>query len=896
MRRFGRCVAVLIMAWPLASRTTSSIAASAYKLPVPSGQAIYVTLGQNERDHSAENGSQWAFDFAMADHRAFPIVAARGGTVLYVRSDSTIRCRGLDEKDDGTYLPGCWTQANFVLIGHDDGSADLYLHIAPGSIGVTAGQTVRQGQPLAIAGQTGWASGIHLHFQIETLPCAASDPSRAAWCRQQPGWWWTQSEPVSFADGHVLKKNLDGVPDSKNGNNPYISDNTAPHTTPFQGTTTASDLYPIVENGKWGYINRAGRVVIAPQFEALYLDYPRGFQGSRFSQGLAPVLIGDKWGYIDRTGRVAIPPRFEFATSFSDGLARAMQNDRWGYIDTHGRFVIRPQFTADVTADYTGYDFASDFSEGLALATNDGRNWSYIDTSGRYVIPPRFAGQSSFVEGLALVDLPNGHTAYINKAGKVMLDLGADATGTPFSDGLALILKNGHWYYINRLGHAIIKLTPIDWTLDIFSEGRADVTIKNRCGYINTSGMLVIPVQFSHCSPFRHGLAWVRAGSQWGYIDKSGVYVWRQSGSQPPVKAFAAYVDAHADGMSYGVIYSKPNLLSPVESRIPNGGGVMVPPLFSGDVPYEPQLVVGPDGQSLQVAYGNGWLQVIHDGQTGYMLESQLRRYPLQGTVVPAHLGLQGIEQRVVAVYRQAQTYRFHMFDLNNGRQMFRKGDVNIKQGASYLNPDGSVSSYDIGTYEYFQMNGIWVSRDNREIFIDGLNYIVQDQFTGEQTTPSAPWTLQGTEVVNGKLQYVLRKDNPGVGGPPESEVVWVDAETFLPVKETDKSATVSTEIDYTDWGAPITIQLPENIVAALTPQPSDPLLTMYVSANGRGIDLYTRPSEQAVNLVHIPDGATVVTEPHPIDTHDNNLWYKVAYQGQTGYVLAWYLRLSTSQ
>ena len=60
-------------------------------------------------------------------------------------------------------------------------------------------------------------------------------------------------------------------------------------------------------DGKWGYINQRGEVVIKPQF---------GDVGD-FSEGLAVVQIGDKWGYINQAGEIVIKPQFGDAGSFS---------------------------------------------------------------------------------------------------------------------------------------------------------------------------------------------------------------------------------------------------------------------------------------------------------------------------------------------------------------------------------------------------------------------------------------------------------------------------------------------------------------------------------------------------------------------------------------------------
>ena len=54
------------------------------------------------------------------------------------------------------------------------------------------------------------------------------------------------------------------------------------------------------------------------------------------------VLIGDdetgKWGFIDKQGKMVINPQFDYAGDFSEGLAKVLIEDgtkynrKWGYI------------------------------------------------------------------------------------------------------------------------------------------------------------------------------------------------------------------------------------------------------------------------------------------------------------------------------------------------------------------------------------------------------------------------------------------------------------------------------------------------------------------------------------------------------------------------------------
>jgi len=58
---------------------------------------------------------------------------------------------------------------NYAVITADDGTSQAYMHLrAPASI--KRGQRVAAGQQIGLVGQTGRASGCHLHFELWTAP------------------------------------------------------------------------------------------------------------------------------------------------------------------------------------------------------------------------------------------------------------------------------------------------------------------------------------------------------------------------------------------------------------------------------------------------------------------------------------------------------------------------------------------------------------------------------------------------------------------------------------------------------------------------------------------------------------------------------------------------------
>lgn len=56
---------------------------------------------------------------------------------------------------------------NYIVIDHQNGEFSLLLHLKKGSIGVKAGDKVKQGQPIARMGISGDSDYVHLHYQLQ---------------------------------------------------------------------------------------------------------------------------------------------------------------------------------------------------------------------------------------------------------------------------------------------------------------------------------------------------------------------------------------------------------------------------------------------------------------------------------------------------------------------------------------------------------------------------------------------------------------------------------------------------------------------------------------------------------------------------------------------------------
>ena len=65
-----------------------------------------------------------------------------------------------------------------------------------------------------------------------------------------------------------------------------------------------------------------------------------------FREGLALVKQNGKVGFIDKAGNMVVEPQWDVAYSFSDGLAAVALRGKWGYIDQTGNVVIQPEWSS----------------------------------------------------------------------------------------------------------------------------------------------------------------------------------------------------------------------------------------------------------------------------------------------------------------------------------------------------------------------------------------------------------------------------------------------------------------------------------------------------------------------------------------------------------------------
>jgi len=124
---------------------------SEYVLPFPVGKTY--KLKQSNCGSFTHTGKlAFAYDFFMDEGEM--VTASRGGEVVFIFNDGP----------DG---PGDHSNANFIVIKHDDNTIGRYRHLKQDGILLQLGDVVATGQEIALSGNSGVPSGIGtLHFDV----------------------------------------------------------------------------------------------------------------------------------------------------------------------------------------------------------------------------------------------------------------------------------------------------------------------------------------------------------------------------------------------------------------------------------------------------------------------------------------------------------------------------------------------------------------------------------------------------------------------------------------------------------------------------------------------------------------------------------------------------------
>ncbi|MGN0710264.1 MAG: WG repeat-containing protein [Anaerovoracaceae bacterium] len=204
-------------------------------------------------------------------------------------------------------------------------------------------------------------------------------------------------------------------------------------------------------NGKWGFIDRMGQIVIPIQYDSV----------SVFIDGVAKVCNNEKYGLINRNGQTLLPIQYDGIGSFVNDFAIVKKDEKYGFVNKQGQFICDLK-----------YENVRNFENGFACVKENGK-WGIIDETGEMVISPIYDDMKSYSDGVAPAMLGE-LWGYVDINGYFVVSPEFEKADQ-FSEGYAAVQKDGEKFYIR------LKEVPVNVTgqiVDEYGEGIANATIN----------------------------------------------------------------------------------------------------------------------------------------------------------------------------------------------------------------------------------------------------------------------------------------------------------------------------------------------------------------------------------------------------------------------------------
>lgn len=230
-------------------------------------------------------------------------------------------------------------------------------------------------------------------------------------------------------------------------------------------------LAVVKKNGKYGYVNKNGKLVVKPKYDRatnIFADYQWG-----------AVELNNKTGLIDKRGGLIVPIIYDEFVEVDDKTLSAIYNGKYGIIDRNNNIIVPFE-----------YEYATNFMQnGLALLKKNGK-YGVMDKNNAIVIPFEYDTiyKISVEKWTHILVEKNKKYGVVDLKGNVIIPLDYDATTTGFMSGLLGVKKGNKWGFINKNNEVVLDFVYDGVFMWGFVNGVASVEQNNERFYIDING------------------------------------------------------------------------------------------------------------------------------------------------------------------------------------------------------------------------------------------------------------------------------------------------------------------------------------------------------------------------------------------------------------------------
>lgn len=148
-----------------------------------------------------------------------------------------------------------------------------------------------------------------------------------------------------------------------------------------------SGLTIFKENGKYGFKNQPGQIIIANRYEDV----------KPFHQGFAAVKLNNHWGFINIDERLVVQPRYDSVGHFTDGICITKSSTGLGVINEQGDEIIANEYQSIIK-----------LTNGNFRVQKTG-HWGVLNEDGSILIHPKYDELTPTGQGYYIVRRRNSY-------------------------------------------------------------------------------------------------------------------------------------------------------------------------------------------------------------------------------------------------------------------------------------------------------------------------------------------------------------------------------------------------------------------------------------------------------------------------------------------------------
>ncbi|MCB0597840.1 MAG: WG repeat-containing protein [Lewinellaceae bacterium] len=331
-------------------------------------------------------------------------------------------------------------------------------------------------------------------------------------------------------------------------------------------TLSAQRYFPIKVDKKWGLINADGRVVLAPDYDAIgefkrfgYAVMQRDGRVGLLADGgrelvppeyddikvldstLIAVMDQGQWMVINLYGNVILEKGYQRVEVWNGFYLAYMQNGKWGLTDKFGNKLAEPVYD-DIQSE-EGHYFITTRANHLGLLSGTGREilpneaneirffsdslffyrsgnlWGAIDFYGIRVIPAEYRAFSRISDGFIKLSKNDEQFVYSIACSRIISD-GSYDDYYSFSKRYVITKKKRQLGLLDWCGNEVLPAAYNE--IQAYDKKLFRVNFQGQWGVVKAGGISVIPFEYEYITPLRSRACVVKKNGLFGIVNFQG--------------------------------------------------------------------------------------------------------------------------------------------------------------------------------------------------------------------------------------------------------------------------------------------------------------------------------------------------------------------------------------